>query len=78
MKFPWFILRGIIFFPITLPGWLILLVALAYAIYNFIRIDRASHSVSDTLSNWGFNLFLVVVAYYIIAYFTSRVAKSEK
>ena len=75
MKFPWFILRGVIFLPITLPGWLIFLAGLAYAIYNFIRIDRVSHSVSDTLSNWVFNLFFVVLAYYVIAFVTSRGVK---
>jgi hypothetical protein len=75
MKFPWFILRGVIFFPITLPGWVITLAALAYAVYNFIRIDRVSHSVSDTLMNWVFNLFLIVVVYYAIAFVTSRGVK---
>ena len=75
MKFPWFLLRGVIFVPITLPGWLIFLAALAYAVYSFFRIDRISHSVSDTLSNWVFNLFFVLLTYYIVAYFTSKRTK---
>jgi hypothetical protein len=75
MKFPWFLLRGVIFIPITLAGWLIALIAVAFSIWDFIRIDRVSHSVSDTLSNWVFNIFFVVLAYYAVAYFTSRAKK---
>jgi len=58
MKFPWFLLRGVVFIPITLAGWIILLAAIAYMVLDFMRIDRASHSVSDTLSSWVFNVFL--------------------
>jgi hypothetical protein len=72
MKFPWFILRGIIFLPITLAGWIIFLAGMAFAVYRFIRIDRISHSVSDTLMNWIFNLFVIIVVYYGIAWLTSR------
>ena len=77
MKFPWFILRGVIFIPITLPGWVIFLAALAYAVYDFIRLNSYSHSFMDTLSNWVFNLFLVVIVYYIIAWMTSRAEKID-
>jgi hypothetical protein len=77
MKFPWFILRGVIFIPITLPGWVILLAALAYAAYDFIRLNSYSHSFLDTLSNWVFNLFFVILAYYVIAWITSRAEKID-
>jgi len=75
MKFPWFLLRDIIFVPITLPGWLILLAGLAYAVFDFIQKNRNSHSFQETLSNWVFNLFLIIIAYYIIAWMTSRAEK---
>jgi len=72
MKLPWFLLRGVFFYPITLPGWLLFLAAIAYSVWNFIRIDSHSHSVSDTLMNWVFNLFLILAGYSMIAHFTSR------
>jgi len=75
MKFPWFILRGVIFIPITLPGWLILLAGLAFTTYDFIRKNSNSLSFLDTLSNWVFNLFFVILVYYVIAWMTSRVEK---
>jgi hypothetical protein len=77
MKFPWFLLRGVIFIPITLPGWLILLAGVAYAVYDFIRLNSYSHSFQEKLSNWVFNLFFVLLAYYIIAWLTSRVEKKQ-
>jgi flagellar biosynthesis protein FliR len=51
-------------------GWVILAIAVAYAVYTFIDIDSRSHSVSDTLINFVFNLLLIGVIYTVIAYFT--------
>lgn len=72
MKLNWFIRKGIFFLPASLIGWLILLVAAAYAVYLFIDIDRRSHSVSDTLINWVFNCLIVMVAYSLIGFFTGK------
>ena len=36
---------------------MILIAAIVYAVYMFIDIDSRSHSVSDTLMNFFFNLF---------------------
>jgi hypothetical protein len=72
MKLPWFKRTGIFFIPITFPGWIILISALAYTVYTFIDIDSRSHSVSDTLMNFVFNLVLITVAYSVIAFLTSK------
>ncbi len=66
----WFTRKGIIYWPVSIMGWLIMLLAAAFAIYRFIAIDSQSHSVSDTLINFVFNLLLIGAAYAVIAYFT--------
>jgi len=70
MKLNWFTRKGIIYRPITVMGWVILATAAAYAIFTFIDIDSRSHSVSDTMINFVFNLLLIGLIYTIIAYFT--------
>ena len=70
MKLNWFTRKGIFYLPVTIAGWVILTIAAAYAVYTFIDIDHHSHSVSDTLINFVFNLLLIGVIYTVIAYFT--------
>ncbi len=72
MKLHWFTQRGILFIPKNFIGWMILIAAVVYAVYMFIDIDSRSHSVSDTLMNFVFNLFLIGVAYSAIALLTSQ------
>jgi len=76
MKLPWFKRIGFIFLPISATGWSILILALLYGVYIFIDIDSRSHSVSDTLMNFVFNLLIIVVVYSIIAALTSRESSS--
>ena len=57
MNIKWFIRKGIFFFPVSLIGWIISVAAVGYCIYLFIDIDSRSHSVSDTLMNFVFNVF---------------------
>jgi hypothetical protein len=75
MNLPWFKRIGIFFIPTAIIGWLILLASLAYAVYVFIDIDSRSHSVSDTLINFVFNLLIISAVYSLIAYLTSRQTK---
>lgn len=70
MKLNWFTRKGIFYRPASIAGWLILALALAYAVYTFIDIDSRAHSVSDTLINFVFNLLLIGLIYTVIAYFT--------
>ena len=74
---PWFKRIGILFVPINASGWVVLLAGIVYAIYLFIDIDSRSHSVSDTLMNWVFNLMVIAVVYSVIAFLTSRSAKKN-
>ncbi len=76
MNLPWFKLIGIFFIPITIIGWIILLAGVAYAVYVFIDIDSRSHSVSDTLINFVFNLLIIGAVYSLIAFLTSRTART--
>jgi hypothetical protein len=71
MNFHWFARRGIFFLPSSLPGWIILLAAIAFLVWTFIDIDSRSHSVSDTLMNFVFHGLIVAVVYSLIAFFTS-------
>jgi hypothetical protein len=76
MRLNWFTRKGIIYRPVSVTGWALLVIAMAYAVYTFIDIDSRSHSVSDTLINFVFNLLLIGVVYSVIGYFTE--AKTEK
>ena len=72
MHFPWFKRFGIFFIPKSLMGWIIFMAGLVYAVYVFIDIDSRSHSVSDTLMNFVFNLLIIAAVYSLIAFLTSR------
>lgn len=72
MNLPWFKRIAIFFIPTSIIGWSLLLSGLAYAVYVFIDIDSRSHSVSDTLINFVFNLLLIGAIYSLIAFLTSR------
>jgi hypothetical protein len=69
MKLNWFTRKGIIFWPASIVGWVILVLAAAYAVYTFIDINGRSHSVSDVMINFVFNLLLIGLVYSIIGYF---------
>jgi len=72
MKIPWFKRMGIIFIPSASAGWIILSIAIVYAVYLFFDIDSRSHSASDTLRNYFFNLIIIWAVYSLIAFLTSR------
>ncbi len=72
MKLNWFIRKGILFLPASVIGWVIFVLGVAYAVYLFIDIDSRSHSASDTLINWVFNLLIVGVVYSIIGFLTEK------
>jgi hypothetical protein len=49
MKTQWFKRLGWFYLPVSLPGAIITLAALAFCVQVFVAVDRHSHSVSDTL-----------------------------
>jgi hypothetical protein len=73
MNLPWFKRLGIFYWPISVIGWLLLLASIVYAVYTFIDIDSRSHSVSDTLINFVFNVLIIGAVYSLIGFLTSKV-----
>jgi hypothetical protein len=49
MKTKWFKRFGWFYFPVSVPGALVVLLALLFCLTVFKAIDRHSHSASDTL-----------------------------
>ena len=49
MKNVWFKRAGWIYVPISVPGVIITLAAMAFCVQVFLAVDHKSHSVSDTL-----------------------------
>jgi len=49
MNTKWFKKAGWIYFPISVAGIFITLIAFIFCITVFVAVDRHSHSVSDTL-----------------------------
>jgi hypothetical protein len=45
----WFKPFGFVFVPVSIPGWVISLLAAAFCLHIFLFVDGHSHSVSDTL-----------------------------
>jgi hypothetical protein len=70
MKLNWFTRKGLIYWPASIVGWVILVLAAAYAVYTFIDIDSRSHSVSDTMINFVFNFLIIGLVYTTVGYFT--------
>ncbi len=45
----WFRPFGIVFLPVSVPGWIISLLMAAFCLHIFLFVEGHSHSVSDTL-----------------------------
>lgn len=73
----WFQRKGIIFLPVSFAGLIIAGATIAYTVFTFIDIDRRSHSVSDTLINFIFNLLIIAVIYSLLAYISGKIQKKE-
>lgn len=74
MRKPWFRLNKlrIGWMPISWQGWFITFSYFILVIYNFVRIDSTSHSVSDTLINFIPQTILFTTLFSITCYFTSE------
>ena len=77
MKLNWFTRKGIIFWPASAIGWIIMVLGAAYAVYTFIDINSRSHSVSDVMINFVFNLLPIGLVYSIIGYFTEVKGRAD-
>ena len=78
MHFPWFKRRGFLYIPNSIPGVIIFLAGIAYAVREFMRIDSRSHSVSDTMINFLFELVIVAAIYSLVALMTSRGGQQKR
>ncbi len=68
----WFVRKGIFYRPVSPMGWLILATGAAYVAWAFYDIDSRSHSASDTLTNWFFNILLAGLLYTLVGYLTEK------
>ncbi|OGY32614.1 MAG: hypothetical protein A3A57_01255 [Candidatus Woykebacteria bacterium RIFCSPLOWO2_01_FULL_41_12] len=69
MKNPWF-KKGrtrIDIRPITWQGWVVLIIFIVLIVYNFFRIDSASHSASDTLIKFVPQTLILIALYFLSA-----------
>ena len=72
MQLNWFKRNGIFFIPVKTPGWIITILAVAYAAYTIVKINAKQHSVSDFMINAVFGLLLIGAAYSLVGYLTSK------
>ena len=73
----WFTRRGIFFVPSSPIGWAIIVVAIGYLVYAFIEINTHSHSMSDALVSWIFNVVLIFAALYGVAWMSTKKISEE-
>lgn len=58
--------------PATWQGWTIFIAYLIFIIWDFVRIDKTSHSVSDTLRPVIIQFIIATGILLIIIYFTGE------
>lgn len=78
LKKPWFRAKKYGYgwrLPATWQGWVVLIAYFAFVIGNFIRIDRYSHSASDTLRPYIIQTILISIIFLVIVYFTGEKPK---
>lgn len=74
MKKYWFVAKsyGWGWTPSSWQGWLVLAVFVVLIVLNFLRIDSASHSGSDTLINWVPQTLILVLVLVGVCYLTGE------
>jgi hypothetical protein len=72
----WFEPFGLIFRPVSITGWIISVVALAFCVHIFLFVDAKSHSVSDTCYDIFPYWVPTFLAWILIANKTSRHRRS--
>ena len=54
--------------PCSWEGWVVIVAFLIFQYWNFLRLDKVSHSNSDTIRPFIIQTFLVVIILIIICY----------
>ena len=62
MKYPWFKKIGWFYFPVSVPGVIVLVMFLVFSVQVYMAIDRHAHSTSDTL----YGIFPFVVPAFLV------------
>jgi len=78
MKKPWFRAKRYGYgwgLPATWQGWVVFIAYLVFVVWDFLRIDRYSNSVSDTLRPYIIQLFLASLVLVAICYLTGEKPK---
>jgi hypothetical protein len=55
--------------PCSLEGWLCIVAYTIFLVWNFLRLDKVSHSNSDTLRPFVIQMLLATVILIVIAYY---------
>ncbi len=55
-----------LYYPVSIKGWIITLIAAFLVVYNFWKVDQLSHSTSDTLIGAVIPVGMVLVIFDII------------
>jgi len=69
--------KGIVWYPASWQGLVIILVYFATLLYAFIQIDSHSHSVSDTLINFFPRFFILSALLTCITYLKGEQQKKK-
>ena len=75
MKKPWFRAKkyglgwGL---PVTWQGWVVLIAYLVFIFWDFARIDRYSHSASDTIRPFFIQFLAITAILVAVIYFTGE------
>lgn len=69
--------KGIVWYPSSWQGWVVVLVYLVTLAYYFIKVDSKSHSVSDTMIGMFVPFFILSAFLIIITYLKSEASKES-
>ena len=58
--------------PVTWQGWLVFIIYILFIIWDFQRIDKSAHSVSDTVRPFFIQVILASVIFLLIVYLTGE------
>jgi len=69
--------KGIVWYPVSWQGWVVVLAYLSGLIYYFIKVDKTSHSASDTMVGMFIPFFILSASLIIITYLKAETPKKS-
>lgn len=61
--------------PLTWQGWVVYIVFFGFMIFDFYRIDKTSHSASDTIMKYVVEIVVATIILVIICFLTGEKPK---